>query len=153
MDKILKESLSAVDRILKENEVPDGVDTVALDVPLLMRIMEYAREDAKTDMDLHHVAEQMIALSKTRDLLTMDDYDAIIAKTQQTADDQEPGVNESDISGIMSAARMVKDYIITAEVDGKTKKFRLRGMTGPRAAEERFSKHYSQAKVIDVKEE
>ena len=57
----------------------------------------------------------------------------------------------SDISGILGAASMVKDYIITAEVDGTTKKFRVRGMTGPRAAKERFLKHAAYAKVLDVK--
>jgi hypothetical protein len=62
------------------------------------------------------------------------------------------GVEEaSDISGLMTAAGMVQDYIITAEVDGKVKKFRVRGMTGPRAAKERFLKHASMAKVLDVK--
>ena len=62
------------------------------------------------------------------------------------------GVAEtSDISGLISAASMVQDYIITAEVDGKTKKFRVRGMTGPRAAKERFLKHASMAKILDVK--
>jgi hypothetical protein len=62
------------------------------------------------------------------------------------------GVAEaSDISGLMTAASMVQDYVITAEVDGKTKQFRVRGMTGPRAAQERFLKHASQARVIDVK--
>jgi hypothetical protein len=57
----------------------------------------------------------------------------------------------SDISGVLSAASMVKDYIITAEVDGTTKKFRVRGMPGPRAAKERFLKHAAYAKVLDVK--
>lgn len=60
-------------------------------------------------------------------------------------------MSESDISGVLSAASMVKDYIITAEVDGTTKKFRVRGMSGPRAAKERFLKHAAYAKVLDVK--
>jgi hypothetical protein len=62
-------------------------------------------------------------------------------------------VESSDISGLMTAAKMVKDYIVTAEVDGVTKKFRIRGMTGPNAAKERFLKHYNQAKVLNVEEE
>jgi hypothetical protein len=28
-------------------------DTITVDVPLFIRLLEYAREDAKTDMDLH----------------------------------------------------------------------------------------------------
>lgn len=64
------------------------------------------------------------------------------------------GVAEaSDISGLMTAASMVKDYIVTAEVDGVVKKFRIRGVTGPQAAKERFLKHASMAKVLKVEEQ
>jgi hypothetical protein len=55
------------------------VDRVTMDVPLLIRLFEYAREDAKTDMDLHDVAERLIRMSKTGDTLTMNDYDSIVA--------------------------------------------------------------------------
>lgn len=59
-------------------EEANGVDTISLDVPLLLRIMEYAREDAKNDQDLHHVASKMTELSKNRSL-TMSDYDSIVS--------------------------------------------------------------------------
>ena len=52
-------------------------DKATVDIPLLIRIMEFAREDAKTDMDLHKVAENIITLSEEGRTLTMDDYDAI----------------------------------------------------------------------------
>jgi hypothetical protein len=55
----------------------DAVDTVTMDVPLLLRMMEYAREDAKHDIDLHDVAERMIAMSKRRPL-SMRDYAHIV---------------------------------------------------------------------------
>ena len=57
---------------------PDAVDTVTVDIPLLIRLLEYAKEDAETDMDLHNVAEKLIELSKEYDSLTMDQYDAIV---------------------------------------------------------------------------
>jgi hypothetical protein len=65
------------------------------------------------------------------------------------------GVAEAslDPSGLQAAASMVRDYIVTAEVDGKVKKFRVRGMTGTRSAQERFLKHHSMARVLDVKPE
>jgi hypothetical protein len=53
-------------------------DKITLDVPLFIRLLEYAREDAKTDMDLHNVAEKAIELSSTGDTLTMTDYDKIV---------------------------------------------------------------------------
>ena len=54
-------------------------DKVTVDIPLFIRLLEYAREDAKTDMDLHNVAEKAIALSETGRTLTMNDYDSIVA--------------------------------------------------------------------------
>ncbi len=56
----------------------DHEDTVTLDIPLLIRLLEYAREDAQTDMDLHNVAEQLIKLGIDGRTLSMDDYDEIM---------------------------------------------------------------------------
>ena len=53
-------------------------DIVKMDIPLLIRLLEYSREDAKTDMDLHNVTEKLIELSKDGEVLTMEQYDAII---------------------------------------------------------------------------
>lgn len=53
-------------------------DVVKLDIPLLIRLLEYAREDAKTDMALHNVAEMLVNLSKEGDTLSMDQYDQIV---------------------------------------------------------------------------
>jgi hypothetical protein len=58
-------------------------DIIKVDVPLFIRLLEYAREDAKTDMDLHDVAENIISLSMSGKTLTMDDYNAIIGSTQE----------------------------------------------------------------------
>ena len=66
---------------LMSNEPMEDIneqDVVKVDIPLLIRLLEYAREDAKTDMDLHNVTEMLIQLSETGDTLTMDHYDAII---------------------------------------------------------------------------
>jgi len=54
-------------------------DKVTLDIPLFIRLLEYAREDAKTDMDLHNVAEKAIALSETGKTLSMADYSSLVA--------------------------------------------------------------------------
>lgn len=55
----------------------DEVDTVTLDIPLFIRLLEYAKEDAKTDMDLHSLAEKAIEFSK-EGALSMDQYDALV---------------------------------------------------------------------------
>lgn len=54
-------------------------DVVSMDIPLLIRMLEYAKEDAQTDIDLHKVAENLIELSKTGRVLDMSDYNSIIS--------------------------------------------------------------------------
>lgn len=71
-------------------EPTDEVDTVTLDIPLMIRLLEYAREDAQTDMDLHNVAEQLIDLSKEVDVLSMDQYDAIVGSQKEPTATAEP---------------------------------------------------------------
>ena len=59
-------------------EAVDAKDTVTMDIPLLIRVLEYAREDAKTDMDLHKVVENLINM-RGEGSLSMDMYDKIVA--------------------------------------------------------------------------
>lgn len=65
-------------------------DVVTMDIPLLIRLFEYAREDAKTDMDLHNVAERLIKLSSEGQTLSMDQYDQICPSKEQTVDEDVP---------------------------------------------------------------
>jgi hypothetical protein len=46
------------------DETVDKKDTVTLDIPLLIRVLEFAREDIKSDMDLHRVVEKLINIRK-----------------------------------------------------------------------------------------
>ena len=57
-------------------EAVDKKDSVVMDIPLLIRVLELAREDLKTDMDLHKVVEKLINI-RNKGILTMDDYDYI----------------------------------------------------------------------------
>lgn len=63
----------------KGGSAGDVVDTLNMDVPLFIRMLEYAKEDAKTDMDLHKVTENAVAISKSSDTLTMNNYNSIIS--------------------------------------------------------------------------
>lgn len=54
-------------------------DNVTVDIPLLIRLLEFAREDAQTDMDLHSLADNLINLSPDGDTLTMADYEELVA--------------------------------------------------------------------------
>jgi hypothetical protein len=53
-------------------------DVVRLNVALFLRLMELAREDIKDDVSLHFVTEIVTRISQDR-VVTMDDYDNIIA--------------------------------------------------------------------------
>jgi hypothetical protein len=68
---------------------------------------------------------------------------------------KEQGVAEgfSDISGLMSASNLNNSYIITAELaEGGKKKFRVKAQN-EKVAIEKFKKHHSMAKIINVEEE
>jgi hypothetical protein len=74
------EEINSVDYIQSRQPVDYNFDsTISLSIPLLIRMMEYAKEDAKTDMDLHFATENMIQLAKTKKSLHMDDYESIVS--------------------------------------------------------------------------
>jgi len=84
-------------------------DKITLDVPLLIRIMEYAREDSKTDMDLHDVAERLIALSANGNTLTMSDYESIVggeADIEEGWSDIKSGLKKGLAAGVLGAAAL-----------------------------------------------
>ena len=53
-------------------------DVIRLNVPLMIRLLEWAREDSSKDIELHIVAERLIALSDDGETLTMGDYPEIV---------------------------------------------------------------------------
>jgi len=65
---------------LPEQTQEDQTDLIVMDVPLFIRMLEYAREDAETDMDLHDVTERAIEATKLRGILSMEDYQDIIGE-------------------------------------------------------------------------
>jgi hypothetical protein len=71
-------------------EDTEGIDSVSLDIPLLIRIVEYAREDAKDDMALHHIVDKLIELSQSGETLTMDHYDAIVGEQNESLKTDNP---------------------------------------------------------------
>ena len=74
-----KVAAAAMWKNIKEEEKGENpVDTIMMDVPLFIRMLEYAREDASTDMDLHDVAEKAVTLSAQGEPLNMDSYNDLI---------------------------------------------------------------------------
>ena len=66
-------------RLVSADDSP-AQDRITCDVPTFIRLLEFAREDANNDVDLHDLAENAIALSKDTGVLTMDDYEALVPK-------------------------------------------------------------------------
>lgn len=76
----------------------NAVDKVTMDVPLLIRIMEYSKEDAKSDMDLHKVAENLVEYSKSGKTLTMACYNHVVGinEAKRPEDDSVPFITNED---------------------------------------------------------
>jgi hypothetical protein len=79
MGPVKEEAIDSKAFIQSRQSEENPKDVVKMDVPLLIRMLEYAREDAKTDMDLHKVAENLILLSQKGRILDMTDYDSIVS--------------------------------------------------------------------------
>jgi len=62
------------------------IDLVTMDIPLLIRMLEFAKEDAKTDMDLHAAVENMLEISNNERALNMSDYNSIVNLDPKTND-------------------------------------------------------------------
>ena len=66
-----------VENFSVEEPEENPVDVICMDVPLFMRCLEFSREDAQDDADLHHLVEKAVELSKDGKTLTMDNYDEL----------------------------------------------------------------------------
>jgi serine protease inhibitor len=53
-------------------------DEIKVNIPLFLRLLEYAKEDAKDDMDLHRIVENITDLSRMGNTLSMKDYQTIV---------------------------------------------------------------------------
>ena len=98
-------------------EATDKNDTVILNIPLLIRVLELAREDIKTDMDLHRVVEKLINIRK-KGVLTMKDYNTIahikenhIAIAMGRMLDDEGSMVLDQLDQLQRACNMIRTYV------------------------------------------
>lgn len=63
----------------EEKVVEKEADIISVDVPLFIRLLEVAREEAKDDMALHEITERVTELLGDKKILTMADYDGIVS--------------------------------------------------------------------------
>jgi len=57
-------------------------DVIKLNVPLMIRLLEWAREDVNEDIEIHVIVEKLIELSGEGDTLEMSDYTDIVSKEE-----------------------------------------------------------------------
>ena len=77
-DSVNRRAKNFAQKRLKYSEETEGVDSVTLDIPLFIRLMEFAREDAADDMILHKIAEKLIGMGEEGQSLSMSDYEDIV---------------------------------------------------------------------------
>jgi hypothetical protein len=99
---------SAVKQSMSEAKEEDKVDTITMDVPLFLRMLEYSREDAEQDLDLHDVTEKANVLGKERGILSMDDYAEIVGAAEEI---NEVNLKQSKLSSAeYQKAKKLKDF-------------------------------------------
>lgn len=83
---------------------------------LQLRMLEFAKEDAKTDMDLHKLIENLQKLPQDR-MLTMDDYESVISGILEPKEDQIKenfyGIDKSLLNGQHTLNLKLADNINT----------------------------------------
>jgi hypothetical protein len=84
---------------LVENENPQ--DVIKVDIPLFLRLLEYAREDAKTDMDLHTMTDKLTKVCSDGTVAGMEHYEHV---TKHTDLKEMPKEESLDLSMIRSLA-------------------------------------------------
>lgn len=66
---------SNIDTLTKDQDQPD---IISMDVPTLLRVVEWAHEEAEDDVILHRFVNELIQRSfKTKSPLNMDDYELV----------------------------------------------------------------------------
>lgn len=72
----------------------EGEDQVTVDVPMFIKLLEWAHEEAQSDEDIHKCVENLLAMEK--DVLTMDDYEAAL---EGIGGEEEMGGGEDEMGG------------------------------------------------------
>ena len=68
-----------------QEQEENKMDVISVDVPLFIRLLEFAREDSTDDMQLHDIAEKLIEMCADGDIAQMDQYDEIVGTKEDKA--------------------------------------------------------------------
>lgn len=138
-------------------EAVDKEDTITFDIPLLIRMFEFAREDAKTDMDLHKVTEKLISI-RNRGTLTMADYDFVVKLKEeldwdtQLAESPKEG-GRKKFSGMYNPApkgTFAYDQAMRKKKHDEIMKQQSKDGSGMTSAIDRLQKHLNKEEVTEA---
>ena len=102
------EDLQKIKEFFSKPLEEDAVDTITMDIPLFLRMLEYSREDASQDMDLHDVTEKANKLGKEKGILSMEDYEEIVGAAEEI---KEVNLKQSKLSSAeYQKAKKLKDF-------------------------------------------
>ena len=73
-----------------EEDKNNPVDVVKMDIPLFIRMLEFAREDAVDDEQLHAVTERITKMAAEGDIITMAEYDKIVGASTEENESEDP---------------------------------------------------------------
>jgi hypothetical protein len=106
---------------MSEAKEEDKVDTITMDIPLFIRMLEYSREDAAEDMDLHDVTEKAISLGKERGILQMDDYAEIVGAAEDAPKGEMKEMDYGSVlmRNLMPGANDLEQYVDILIMDPK----------------------------------
>jgi hypothetical protein len=105
-------------------EAVDKKDTITFDIPLLIRVLEFAREDLKSDINLHKMVERLLSI-RGRGVLTMNEYGRIIKEEVESERLDEISV---ELQHRYFKAAHAQKYDKTGTTPKATKQKRSKGM-------------------------
>lgn len=76
-NSFLREKVNVVNKTLRQIFEEDLPDIIEIDINLLIRILEIAREDIDSDDDLHEMVERIRRAALNVGTLTIDDIERI----------------------------------------------------------------------------
>jgi hypothetical protein len=136
-------------------EETDAVDTITVDIPLMIRLLELAREDVKDDMELHKITERLIEI-RSKGTLSMEDYDFIAngkAKIKEEVLDESPKEGgKRKFSGMYNPApkgTFAYDQAMRKKKHDEIEKNQSKDGSGMTSAIDRLQKHMNNENTLD----
>jgi hypothetical protein len=74
---------------------------------MLLRVMEFAREDAQSDVDLHKVAERLTQLSADGRTVTIDDYNSVVSDMKSSIEEAEMTTGNQGYDNMLAVMKAV----------------------------------------------